>query len=69
MLVEKVGQATFYIEDAQTGRKTEVNNQDYLTTFQEKQMSIQPDMMLQFAHFLAKEYQAALAQKIHCVGQ
>lgn len=58
MLVEKVGQATFYVEDAQTGRKTEVNNQDYLTTFQEKQMSIQPDMILQYAHFLAKEYQA-----------
>lgn len=58
MLVEKVGQATFYIEDIKTGRKTEVNNRDYLTTFQEKQMSIQPDMILQFAHFLAEEYQA-----------
>ena len=57
MLVEKVGQATFYVEDSASGRSSEVNNADYLTTFQEKQMSIQPDMILQFAHFLAQEYE------------
>jgi hypothetical protein len=34
----------------------EVRNRDYLTPQQEKQMSTQPDMILQFAHFLAKEY-------------
>lgn len=57
MLVEKVGQATFYVEDKKTGRRSEINNKDYLTTFQEKQMSIQADMILQFAHYLAQEYQ------------
>ena len=57
MLVEKVGQATFYVEDKATGRRSEINNKDYLTTFQEKQMSIQADMILQFAHYLAQEYQ------------
>lgn len=56
MLVEKTGHATFYVEDTESGRKSEVNNREYLTTFQEKQMSIQADMILQFAHFLAKEY-------------
>ncbi len=57
MLVEKIGQATFHVEDPETGRKNEVINGRYLTQFQEKQMSIQPDFILQFAHFLKKEYQ------------
>jgi len=57
MLVEKIGQATFYVEDRATGRKTEVVNSEYLTPFQEKQMSIQPGFMLQYAHFLEEEFQ------------
>ena len=57
MLVEKIGQATFYIEDEQTGRRTEVQNRDYLTPYQEKQMAIQPDLILQFAHIIANDYQ------------
>lgn len=56
MLVEKIGQATFHIEDPESGRKTEVINGRFLTQFQEKQMSIQPDFILQFAHFLKEEY-------------
>lgn len=56
MLLEKAGQATFYVEDRESGRSAEVNNQDYLTAFQEKQMAIQPDFILQYAHFLAEEY-------------
>ena len=56
MLVEKAGQATFTVEDPATGRRSEVINSDYLTTFQEKQMVIQPDFILQYAHFLAEEY-------------
>lgn len=57
MLVEKNGQATFYIKDSKTDRKTEIVNGEYLTRFQEKQMCIQPDFILQFAHFLKKEYE------------
>ncbi len=57
MLVEKVGQATFHIEDKENNRKTEIVNGRYLTYFQEKQMSIQPDFILQFAHFLKREFQ------------
>ncbi len=56
MLVEKVGQATFYVKDAKTGRQSEVDNSSYLTGYQEKQMAIQPDLILQFAHRLAEEY-------------
>lgn len=56
MLVEKSGQATFYVHDPATGRKVEVDNREYLTPFQEKQMAIQPDFILQYAHFLAQEF-------------
>lgn len=56
MLVEKSGQATFYVEDPATGRRGEVRNSDYLTPFQEKQLAIQPDFILQYAHFLARTY-------------
>ncbi len=57
MLVEKVGYATFYIKDSASERQTEIVNGNYLTLFQEKQMCIQPDFILQFAHFLKKEYE------------
>jgi len=57
MLVEKSGLATFKIKDVERNRKTEIINGQYLTQFQEKQMSIQPDFILQFAHFLKQEYQ------------
>jgi hypothetical protein len=63
MLVEKIGQATFHVEDPETGRKDEVINGRYLTQFQEKQMSIQPDFILQFAHFLKREYQTKHGMK------
>lgn len=56
MLVEKNGLATFRVKDKASGRQSEVINSNYLTTFQEKQLAIQPDFMLQYAHFLAKEY-------------
>jgi len=57
MVVEKIGQVTFYVKDKKTNRKTEIINGRYLTQFQEKQMSIQPDFMLQFAQFLKEEFQ------------
>ena len=33
-----------------------MNNAEFLTPLQEKMMSTQPDMILKYAHFLAKEY-------------
>jgi hypothetical protein len=57
MLMEKGGTAFFHVKDPATGHKTEIINSQYLTQFQETQMSTQPDMILQFAHMLAKEYQ------------
>lgn len=52
MLVEKRGHATFRIVDEENNTSFYVNNQDYLTPFQEKQMSFQPDFILEFAHYL-----------------
>tara|TARA_Y100000782_G_scaffold115534_1_gene159607 strand:+ start:7595 stop:8956 length:1362 start_codon:yes stop_codon:yes gene_type:complete len=57
MLVEKAGTAQFYVKDAKTGREGMVINSEFLNPHQEKQMAFQPDMILQFAHFLAEEYE------------
>ena len=56
MLMEKAGTTTFFVTDPNTGREGIVNNGEYLCAHQEKQMAFQPDMILQFAHFLADEY-------------
>ncbi len=56
MLMEKGGCVFFHVKDATTGKTYEVNNRDYLTMQQEKQMSTQPDMILQFAHHLSNVY-------------
>jgi hypothetical protein len=52
MLMEKAGYASFRIKDPETNREWEAKNYDYLTPNQEKMMATQPDMILQFAHFL-----------------
>lgn len=56
MLMEKGGTAFFYVRDSATGKESEVDNSTYLTYQQQKMMCTQPDMILQFAHFLAVEY-------------
>ncbi|MCG3166708.1 MAG: hypothetical protein POELPBGB_02488 [Bacteroidia bacterium] len=56
MLMEKGGTVFFYVKDLATGKESEVVNSMYLTRQQEKMLSTQPDMMLQYAHFLAAEY-------------
>ncbi len=56
MLMEKAGTATFYVKDSQTGREGVVDNREFLNPHQEKQMAMQPDMILQFAHFLGTHY-------------
>ena len=56
MLMEKNAYTTFVVKD-KTGKISEIRNKYYLTPQQEKQMSTQPDMILQFAHFIAQEYE------------
>jgi hypothetical protein len=58
MLMEKAGTATLYVKDNSTGKEGEVVNREFLNEHQEKQMAMQPDMLLQFAQYL-REYYAA----------
>lgn len=55
MLTEKSGYAQFKIVDDESGKWFYVNNSDFLTPFQEKQMAFQSDFILEYAHFL-KDY-------------
>lgn len=51
MLMEKAGAATFFVGNDTNGW-SEIYNGDYLTRNQEKMMASQPDMLLEFAHYL-----------------
>lgn len=57
MLMEKAGTAIFYVKDSKTDREGMVYNEDFLNPHQEKQMAMQPDLILQYAHFLKKYYE------------
>ena len=56
MLIEKVGYTNFKIKDPESGSSFIVDPSKYLTPFQVKQMSFQPDFILEFAHYLGKEF-------------
>ncbi|GAA0873065.1 HTTM domain-containing protein [Gangjinia marincola] len=58
MLMEKTGYAQFKIVNKETGKWFYVNNTDFLTSFQEKQMSFQPDFIVEYAHFLKKHFES-----------
>jgi len=57
MLIEKAGYAQFTLKD-EAGRQVVVDNREFLTPLQEKMMSTQPDMILQYAHMLRDHYSA-----------
>lgn len=56
MLMEKMGISTFKIVDGDTGAFFYVDNKDFLTGFQEKQMGFQPDFILEYAHYLGDHF-------------
>ena len=56
MLIEKAGYTTFKIVDNSSSNSELVDNSLYLTKFQEKQMSFQPDMIIEYAHYLGDTY-------------
>lgn len=58
MLMEKNGYAMFKVSDPDTGREWDIHNPHYLTPQQEKMMSTQPDLILQFAHILDREFRS-----------
>lgn len=57
MLMEKAGYAIFRVKDPSTGKSAEIINGKYLTPLQEKMMATQPDMILQFAHWIRDDYE------------
>ncbi|WP_299211021.1 HTTM domain-containing protein [uncultured Aquimarina sp.] len=57
MLMEKAGYANFKIVDEKTGKRFYVDNDDFLTPFQQKQMATQPDFILEYAHYLKTHFE------------
>ena len=56
MLIEKAGYTTFKVVDNSTNKFQLIDNMEFLTPFQEKQMSFQPDMILEYAHYLGDSF-------------
>ena len=54
--MEKAGTATFFVKDGEEGREGSVINHQFLNVHQEKQMAMQPDMILQYAHLLEEHF-------------
>ncbi len=57
MLMEKAGAAYFTVKDERGEKSYAVDNQHYLTPLQEKMMSSQPDLILNYAHHLAAVFE------------
>ena len=56
MLMEKAGYTEFKVTDAISKKTIYVDNSAFLTRFQEKQMSFQPDFIVQYANHLHNFY-------------
>lgn len=57
MLTEKSGYSQFKVVDGATGRWFYVDNSDFLTPFQEKQMAFQSDFILEYAQYLKGHFE------------
>jgi hypothetical protein len=57
MVREKNGSITYYVRSVRTGRTWEVSPRRYLTREQEREMSGQPDLILQLAHHIQNDFQ------------
>ncbi len=62
MIMEKAGYTQFIVKDKISKKEIRINNGKFLTTLQEKQMSFQPDFILEYAHYL-KDYHQKLGMK------
>lgn len=69
MLIEKAGTAFFFVRDKTTGKETEISNCDYLTPMQEKMMATQPDMLVDYAHFIKQDYESKGYKNIEVVAE
>lgn len=64
MIVEKAGIARFEVRDPTTDRTWTVYPSQLLTRRQEKMMSVQPEMIRQFAHMIAAQFAARGIQAV-----
>lgn len=58
MIVEKAGIARFEVLERPTGRRWTVYPREYLTPRQERMLSVQPELIRQFAHHVRREFAA-----------
>ncbi len=56
MLMEKTAYANFKIVNGENGKRFYVQNDDFLSPVQEKQMSTQPDFILAYGQYLGKHF-------------
>ena len=64
MLMEKKGNSVFKIVNSKTNSFFYVNNDDFLTPVQQKQMSFQPDMILEYGHYLGNHFKSQGHQNV-----
>lgn len=64
-LLDRNAGARFTVSDPNTGTLTEVNPRTYLNRMQARKMAARPDMILQFAHFLARTWPRSGDQPVH----
>jgi vitamin K-dependent gamma-carboxylase len=55
---EKNGEVLFWVRDRQTDRRWYVSPRAYLTSLQEREMSVQPDLIWQLAQRIARDFRA-----------
>jgi hypothetical protein len=58
MAREKNGSVTFMVRSPATGREWLVSPRQYLNRLQEREMSVQPDLILQLARRIARDFEA-----------
>lgn len=58
MVMEKTGSVELHVREPSTGRKWDVMPTEYLTRYQTKMMSTQPDHILQLVHIVADDFRA-----------
>ncbi|NNE27899.1 MAG: HTTM domain-containing protein [Saprospiraceae bacterium] len=64
MLMEKTAYANFKIVDGITGKRFYVQNEDFLTSFQIKQMATQADFIIEYAHMLGDHFSSQGHQNV-----
>ena len=56
LLTEKAGMVEYRVYDPPTGERWRVSPEDYLTPLQSDRMATQPDMILETAHIIARDF-------------